>query len=450
MNCDNSLLSILRKEFHVFNKVSFDRVLSLKEGASYLWYCSRHRVRYVATLGVRLKGRGCDLCTGKAATLFNNVLKSHPHLYAIYDVEKNTRPLSSYLPFSADKVYWKCNECGYGSFTSIAAKVRAPSCRRCVRSDVPYDVSVTHRELEFWYDDEKNIQPFSYYHAASNASVFWCCPDCRHSFEKSMKGMTRFPRCETCDGKSKESLFDRFPDLSQSYSCDLNPKTSSEVYPYSEDKVWWNCSHCSHSYSDKLQNVVRRKVSVCTSCRESQRFALPSHSCLSCGTSWEQSDQDRGEGHLHCSGCRSDISFGDQFPDLQRFFCIRENNKTVFDVSIRDSGAFWWDCSECDSKYKSTVRDIVKAKGSVCPSCIDARQYQSSPHTCHRCNSLWYPTSRERSRGYLFCTSCRSAERRSRLRLEKRQVTFSSNAHMSSYALDRFNELVVKKNVSYN
>lgn len=98
------------------------------------WKCDKGH-EWKARINSR-KFNGCKCCSGRKSSKEYNLLILYPELCAEWDYNKNNKIPEEYTPYSNQKVWWKCKECGYEWKTVIYIRTgqNKSSCPKCNQS----------------------------------------------------------------------------------------------------------------------------------------------------------------------------------------------------------------------------------------------------------------------------------------------------------------------------
>ena len=101
------------------------------------WRCQKGH-SWQSSVGNRSVGKGCPYCAGHLASEDNNLSLSHPELCAEWDYAKNNGEIPGhFLPCSRQKVWWKCQKCGYEWAAMILSRTQSGSgCPHCARQEM--------------------------------------------------------------------------------------------------------------------------------------------------------------------------------------------------------------------------------------------------------------------------------------------------------------------------
>ena len=102
-----------------------------------MWY------EWEASPNNRKKGVGCPCCSGRVPKIGVNDLETwciknkKENILKDWDYSKNKNSPSQYLPFSGQKIYWKCSTCGFEWATVINSRTKGESkCPKCSKKKI--------------------------------------------------------------------------------------------------------------------------------------------------------------------------------------------------------------------------------------------------------------------------------------------------------------------------
>jgi Zn finger protein HypA/HybF involved in hydrogenase expression len=163
---------------------------------------------------------------------------------------------------SNKKASWKCSKCNHKWKTTIYHRaIKETGCPNCYHSKrVNYNskenIKITHPEIaKNWHPTKnKNLTP-DMFTRGSRFKAFWVCHTCGKEWDQSINNYKPCTYCKNRAKLAKNSLKERFPELSKEWSYaknkDLSPK---DILHSSSRKVWWTCSICNHDWQAKLSN----------------------------------------------------------------------------------------------------------------------------------------------------------------------------------------------------
>lgn len=246
-----------------------------KKSQTLIWECFlKHE--WVARLDSRvIRNKGCPYCTNqKVWTGFNDAETKLSKFLYLWDYELNfEKPFEVFPSFVA---HLKCFE-GHRFKLSLlqASKMKEP-CPYCgKRKPIKgiNDLETLYPEIAREWSKENKNRP-SEFLSQSNKVVIWECLKTSHkhgyfmSIQKRVKGRI----CPYCSKPARKILVgfndleSKYPVLCEEWS-EKNFKNPSECLSSSNEKVWWNCRKCSHSWDAFIYNRVAG--SGCPKCAKS-------------------------------------------------------------------------------------------------------------------------------------------------------------------------------------
>lgn len=136
---------------------------------------------------------------------------------------------------------------------------------------------IDNKKLMKEWDFEKNIQ-FNPYKLSkySNKAVYWICSKCKHSWKASVSTRSLGHGCPACSGRvaTKDKNLEKIdPDLAKEWHPTKNGKLKpTDVLPYSEQKVWWQCRR-GHEWKASISN--RYQGRNCQQCSYELKTSFP-------------------------------------------------------------------------------------------------------------------------------------------------------------------------------
>lgn len=182
-----------------------------------LWWICEHGHVWEAVVANRNKGSGCPICAGSVVvTGVNDFGSNFPELLVEWDYKKNKNidPFQV-AQYSSKKFWW-------------TKKARSPVTGRLVT--LRWEDTVAHR--------------------ASGRG----CP--YESGQRVCKGFNDF--------------LSFAPEIAKDWDYDKNGSLTPDMFTYgSNQKVWWTCKKCGHSWLASIDNRVRKQTG-CPKCCESK------------------------------------------------------------------------------------------------------------------------------------------------------------------------------------
>lgn len=183
------------------------------------WKCEKGH-SFESSIGNRSQGKGCPYCAGHRVSAERNLLLVYPKLCEEWNYDRNRgNTPENFLPYSKQKVWWKCQKCGHEWEVMILSRTQSGSgCPNCARQEI--------------------------------RNRIWARPR----------------KCTVLRKRAvaeEASLAHRLPELLKDWDYTKNGASPKEVAPFSKLSVWWKCHSCGH----KWQSSVHKR-SVGTKCPE--------------------------------------------------------------------------------------------------------------------------------------------------------------------------------------
>lgn len=230
---------------------------------------------------------GCPACSGKVATVRNNLAVLHPELSKDWDKDKNGNLKPEDVTYGSDKKVWWIHEkdrpCGGYSWQTVvhdrARKVNPSGCPACSNRAVTSrnNLLVMFPDVAKEMDKDLNggLRPENVVYG-SHKKVWWVHgkdkPCGGHSWRTSINKRTRrvVPTgCPACSNKvvtSRNSLEARFPEIAKEVDEDKTGFGPKEVTYGSDKVVWWKCRDCGHSWKSTVCNRTSKTRRGCPCC----------------------------------------------------------------------------------------------------------------------------------------------------------------------------------------
>lgn len=206
----------------------------------------------------------CPYCAGKRIKVgFNDLATTNPELLGDWDYINNHIKPEEISKGSDKQVRWKCRKCGYEWPAAISSRVAGSGCPACAGRVVVKgfnDLETLNPDVAALWNYSRNNHLPSDYTKMSNDKAWWLCPNCGHEWQAQISSISSGRRCPECAKrtrpvsrrktmvKKKGSLADNYPELLAEWDYSKN-KILPEDYPCGSDqKVWWICPNCGHSY----------------------------------------------------------------------------------------------------------------------------------------------------------------------------------------------------------
>lgn len=212
--------------------------------------------------------------------------------------------------------------------------------------------------LQYWDYDHNNCNPDTV-GLASNYKVWWVCPDCGKSYQRSPNSQSKSKHlCFDCSVKSRadtrartsvvESFQDRFPELVSAFMVEKNGVLPSEIAFSSSRKYWFKCPECGCEF-EKRPTSISSMGSWCPQCAK----------------------KNRTKKHL-VNALKKDGCFLEVAPHLIDEW-DGDRNKGIDPHSLLKGSEVkvWWKCKYHNSYFMSIKNRTLRHLG--CPKCNECR-----------------------------------------------------------------------------
>ena len=315
------------------------------EGSSvkYWWKCKTCGYSWPATPFNRAHGQGCRCCSGHDVVRgINDLATTHPELVNDWDWELNDLTPYEITAMKNYEAYWVCHKCGHHWQTLVSNRSRGRGCGRCTGKVLTPEKSlaIVNPQVAAQWDYEKNypLTPKDVFGGSSD-SAFWLC-DKGHSWEAIICSRTRDQEngCPYCGNKKILAGFNDLatvrPELISEWDHGKNKIRPDEVFPKSNDKVFWKCSK-GHSYP---YSIASKRV---------------------------------GKGCPYCDGKKPVIGENDlatTHPELALEWDQEKNEGlSPHDIKAGSNKKVYWKCVKCGHSWPARI--FVRVKTPSCPCC---------------------------------------------------------------------------------
>lgn len=130
-----------------------------------------------------------------------SLFQTHPHLLSKWDYERNILSPKDVVAGSGEKVWWKCQKCGYSWKTSVchmtARDSNCPVCLNRVCLTGYNDLKTKYPNLIEDWDYDKNLEDPSMI-TSSGKRAFWKCHTCGYEWSALIISRIRGTGCPQC------------------------------------------------------------------------------------------------------------------------------------------------------------------------------------------------------------------------------------------------------------
>lgn len=284
------------------------------------------------------QNNSCPICVSLAVKFPEIAKELHPTLNKVTAQELSAS--------SHTMVWWKCEK-GFDHIWKATVNNRTsmqtgcPICAgfRVVKSN---SLAYVYPELaiQWVFNKNKGITPDKIY-ARSSKKVWWKCPEGDdHIWKSQIKSRAKGIGCPICSGRKvarSNSLATKFPEISSWFHKTKNGAlTQSDITPYSNKLVWWQCPEGDdHEWQATVANVVNG--STCPICM---------------GRKITETN-----------------NLATMYPSLMDEWNYDKNSIDPSSISPGSKEKVWWICKRNNEhEWYATIKDRT-AKASGCPIC---------------------------------------------------------------------------------
>jgi predicted secreted protein len=253
-NCLATLNSQLAKEWHPTKNGDlspFD--VSENSGKKVWWKCPKgDDHEWEASIGHRVKGSGCGVCSSHTIVKSNCLATLNPQLAKEWHPTKNGDLTAFDVSLGSNKkVWWKCPKGGDHEWEAVIAnRVKGSGCGVCsghriVKSNC---LSTLNPQLAKEWHPTKNGDLTAFdVSLGSDKKVWWKCPKGDdHEWEASIGHRVKDSGCGVCSSHTivkSNCLATTHPEIANQWHPTLNqPITPKETTKGRTDSYWWKCN----------------------------------------------------------------------------------------------------------------------------------------------------------------------------------------------------------------
>lgn len=315
-----------------------------------VWWLGGCGHSWEASVGHRVRGRGCPICSGnKVAEGVNDLATTHPKLAAEFDKTKNGELKTTGLSAGSNKKVWWLGTCGHSWEAVIAHRSNGTNCPICdgkVVIDGINDLTTTHPMIaKYWSDKNLPTTPNSVHAGTPKKAWFFC--DFGHVYLTAVNSKTRLNLgCPVCSRKvlvpGVNDLATTHPQVASQWNYDKNGEFNPSDYSIgSKTKVWFTCS-LGHDYEQQISSSLK-------------------YGCNKCS------------GHFVITG-ENDLAT--LRPYLAAEWHSGKNDKSPSEVMLGSDYKAWW-IDEAGHTWRQGVQ--VRSRGVGCPKCAQLGYDKTSP-----------------------------------------------------------------------
>ena len=408
------------------------KITSNKSSQKAWWICKKCGASYERGIKEQKKSMGlCKVCTAKEtanrvylSNLRNkgSVKSKYPEMAAEWDYERNypVRP-EQVSCCSADKYWWKCQECGHKWFTSPSARFsngKVHGCRKCsfsksVETKQKIDLStigpltVTHPEIAKQWDYKKNgdLTPDAVTKRSIKRVWFRCAFG--HSYRQMISEKIReglgCPKCSQKTSFPEQTIafyLGQFLEVKSGYKHNgyeldiyipkLNVAIEYDGYRFhsSPSKRQSDKKKDEYCLKNKIKLIrvkelpkhTNKYLSIYVSPTNDEWKRLINDLCSELGidnTFDVDIERDRCIIYSKITGKNYESSFACKRPHLLQFWDSSKNyNINPGTVSNGTRMKFWWICPCCGKSYERSLNN-QKRERPLCIECAYEKALQT-------------------------------------------------------------------------
>ena len=315
-----------------------------------VWWKAGCGHSWEASVGHRVRGRGCPVCKGmRVIAGINDLTTTHPSLAKEFDVLKNAPLEPTMLSAGSNKKVWWTGNCGHAWETTVAHRSKGTGCPVCdgkVVIEGQNDLATTHPNIaKYWSAKNLPLKSTSVHAGTPKKAWFHC--DFGHEYETAVNSKTRLNLgCPICSLKvlvaGVNDLATTHPQIAGHWNKAKNVGLSpSDVSIGSKRKIWFTCDN-GHDYEQQISSSLKYGCNKCSGHTVS-----------------------RGENDLATLR-----------PDLAAEWNFDLNDKSPSDVMLGSDYRAWWIDQE-NHIWQQGVQ--VRSRGVGCPKCAQLGYDKTSP-----------------------------------------------------------------------
>jgi very-short-patch-repair endonuclease len=281
------------------------------------------------------------------------------HEKSKYWSEKNGYIKSHQITKGTDKKYWfTCLDCHHDFEKDIYSVVKGQWCGYCTGRYICgkpecYPCKIKSFEQceksNCWSEKNGEIKPINIM-LKSNKTFWFNCDVCYHDFESIICNIAKGHWCPYCSGHKicgNEICCMCIPKSfashikSKNWDYNKNTKKPFELHIKSNNKYWFICSNCSHSYDQTLNDVNDKDN--CRYCCNPKKDLCNDDNCKICFTN----------------------SFASQ--EKSNFWSDKNVGIKPRNILLGVHGKYWFDCPNCKHPFQQYISVI--RRGSFCNFC---------------------------------------------------------------------------------
>jgi very-short-patch-repair endonuclease len=314
--------------------------------------------------GITTNNSWCAYCNSyklcdniECKNCFDKSFASHEKVK--YLSTKNELPARQICKSSGKKYWFKCNICDHDFISIISNITKGQWCGYCSNKllcenddcKICFDKSfASHEKSKYWSD--KNIEKPRQFGKGTHKKFWFNCDKCNHTFKTSLQIISMGCWCNfcsndnLCENEECRICFDKsFASNEKSrYWSNKNAEKPRQVLKCSNQKYWFDCDKCNHSFSSLLSNISKT---------DGPRW------CPYCSVPCKLLCDDE-----NCSHC-----FNNSFASHEKStYWSNKNTEKPRQVFKCSNQKYWFDCDKCTHTFDTSVAYITNG-GNWCRYC---------------------------------------------------------------------------------
>ena len=238
-------------------------------GRKVWWICEKGHEWQAPTYS-RVVCRGCSYCSGRKATIENNLTITHPEIAAQWHPNKNGDLTPNEVTAGSNKrVWWICKQ-KHEWRAAICKRTIGRGCHYCCnqKANAESCLATSHPELsKQWHPTRNGSLTPNDVTAGSKRKVWWLCEK-KHDWQAATVKRARGNGCPYCSNRKvsvENSIAMTHPELAAQWHSTKNGNLRPEdVTAGSGRKIWWICEKGHEWQAPTYSRVVCRGCSYCS------------------------------------------------------------------------------------------------------------------------------------------------------------------------------------------
>ena len=341
------------------------------------WFdCTVCKHSFNTQLNSVTKGCWCSYCSNKKLcnntdcnTCFEKSFASQEKSQLWSSKNDNITPRQVFKS-TTDKYWFDCIVCKHSFDTQLNSVVSGRWCSYCFNKklcnntdcNTCFEKSFASQEKsQLWSSKNNDVTPRQVF-KSSNNKYWFDCTVCEHSFNMQLNHVTNHDQwcsyCSSqklCDNVDCNACFEKSfasHEKSQLWSSKNNDVTPRQVFKSSNNKYWFDCLGCKHSFDTQLNSVT--KGCWCSYCSYPPKKL--------------------------CDDIDCNVCFEKSFASHQKsqFWSSKNGDITPRQVFKSSGNKHWFDCTVCKHSFNTQLNSVVSGRWcSICKNKTELKLFQS-------------------------------------------------------------------------